>query len=479
MPGAKERLLLAALVAGAPGAVSTDALAETLWDGDPPPSARKSLQTHVVRLRSSLEPDRPSGSTGRFVARRGLGYALTLDRGSIDALAISDLAARGHARLARGDLEEAERLLTAAVDLWRGDPYADWPEAEFAEAERRRLAEVRAGAVAGLLEARLQLGRHAEVLPDLERLVAEEPLREEWWRLLVLALYRAGRQADALAAGRRVRALLAEELGAEPGPALRAAEAAVLAQDPSLDPVARPAVLPTDAGPAPGSCPYKGLAAYQVEDAPLFHGRERLVAGLVSRLVDARLLVVSGPSGAGKSSTVRAGLVPALAGGALPGSQAWHAVIVTPGLAPVDALAALTGDPPPLIASCSSATSSRNSGPRRWTPRNAPRSSTLSWGCSMTRSSSAASWWSAATTSVGWPSTPRSPSSRAPPSPSSRRSRNRSCARSSASRPTQWACGWTRSWSTPWWPTSATRRARCRCCRPRWSARGSADAATS
>src|SRR5215212_6011768 len=97
VPGAKERLLLAALVAGAPGVVSVDALSETLWDGDPPVSARKSLQAHVVRLRSALEPDRPAGSTSRFVVRRGPGYALTLDRDSIDALSIGDLAARGHA----------------------------------------------------------------------------------------------------------------------------------------------------------------------------------------------------------------------------------------------------------------------------------------------------------------------------------------------------------------------------------------------
>ena len=101
--------------------------------------------------------------------------------------------------------------------------------------ERRRLNQVHAGAVAGLFEARLQLGAHAEVLPQLEGLVAEDPLREDWWRLLMLALYRGGRQADALAAARRARALLAEEIGAEPGPALRAMEAAILAQDPALD----------------------------------------------------------------------------------------------------------------------------------------------------------------------------------------------------------------------------------------------------
>ena len=96
-----------------------------------------------------------------------------------------------------------------------------------------------------------------------------------------------------------------------------------------------------------GSCPYKGLAAYQVADAPLFHGRQRLVDSLVARLVDTPVLVVSGPSGAGKSSVVRAGLVPALADGALPGSQEWRPVIVTPGPAPVDGLADLTGEAPP------------------------------------------------------------------------------------------------------------------------------------
>jgi DNA-binding SARP family transcriptional activator len=103
MPGAKERLLLARLTAGAPEVVSTDALAESLWDGDPPASARKSLQAHVVRLRSALEPGRPSGSTGRYVVRRGSGYALAVGRTDVDALLIADRAARGHARLVAGE----------------------------------------------------------------------------------------------------------------------------------------------------------------------------------------------------------------------------------------------------------------------------------------------------------------------------------------------------------------------------------------
>ena len=353
VPGAKERLLLAALAAGAPGVVSADRLAEILWDGEPPPTARKTLQAHLVRLRSSLEPDRPKGSTGRYVVRRGQGYALTVERSAIDALRIGDLAARGHAQLASGNATAALADFDAAVGLWRGDPYADWPDVRFAEAERRRLEEVRRSAVVGLMEARLALGRHTDVLSDLEALTVEEPLREDWWRLLMLALYRAGRQAEALAAGRRARALLAEELGSEPGPGLRAMEAAVLAQDPALyPPTSRVPSVPEGQAQgeriAPtGACPYKGLASYQVADAALFHGRNRLVAALVGQLVDSPLLVVSGSSGAGKSSVVRAGLVPAISDGAVPGSAAWRPVIVTPGRRPVDALAPLTGESPP------------------------------------------------------------------------------------------------------------------------------------
>ena len=336
--GAKERLLLAVLTAAAPHVVDTHRLVDTLWDGVPPVTARKSLQAHVVRLRSTLEPDRPKGSTGRYIVRRGAGYALAVDREAIDALHIGDLAARGRALLVSGDAEQAVRQLTAALELWRGEPYADWPDAPFADAERRRLAEVRVGAVTGLLEAQLALGRHSDVVPELEKLIAEEPLREGWWSMLMLALYRGGRQADALAAGRRARALLADELGADPGPDLRRVESAILAQDTSLDlPTQRTASGPGSASDGPrhdtprmaiGSCPYKGLAAYQVEDAALFHGRRRLVAGLVRRLVDTPVLVVSGPSGAGKSSVVRAGLVPALAGHALPGSGDWQPVII-------------------------------------------------------------------------------------------------------------------------------------------------------
>jgi DNA-binding SARP family transcriptional activator/WD40 repeat protein len=344
VPGAKERLLLAVLAAHAPAVVSTDCLVETLWDGDAPPSARKSLQAHVVRLRSALEPDRPRGSSGRYVVRRGAGYALAVDREDLDWMRLTDAAARGRALLSSGDAAVAERILTAALDLWRGEPYADWPDAPFADAERRRLAEVRSTALAELMAARLALGRHEEVVADLQKAVHVDPLREDWWRLLMLALYRSGRQAEALAAARRARSVLAEELGADPGPALRAMESAVLDQDPELDLARRPPA----AAPAAGErCPFMGLAAYQAVDAPLFQGRRRLISSLVARLVDAPVVAVSGPSGAGKSSVVRAGVVPALAGGAMGASATWQPLVLTPGRRPVDVLAPLTGEEPP------------------------------------------------------------------------------------------------------------------------------------
>ena len=151
----------------------------------------------------------------------------------------------------------------------------------------------------------------------------------------MLALYRQGRQGDALEAYRRARAELSDGLGVDPGPRLRELEAQVLAQDPGLLAVSAQTRQP---------CPYKGLARYDAADADLFVGRERLVEELVARLVDERFLVVVGPSGAGKSSLVRAGLVPALAGGALPGSDAWPVVVMVPGAEPLEALEAALAD---------------------------------------------------------------------------------------------------------------------------------------
>ncbi|HEX6336935.1 MAG TPA: BTAD domain-containing putative transcriptional regulator [Jiangellaceae bacterium] len=348
--GSKERLLLAALAAAAPDALSVDRLVDTLWKGRGPPTARKSLQAHVVRLRTALEPDRPTESTGRYVLRRGGGYVLAVNPDELDALAFPDLVARGRALLSGGDAAATREQLANTLALWRGEPYEDWPSEPFAETERRRLAEIRASAEEALFDANLALGRPGEVIAKLERLVIEDPLREGWWIRLMLALYRDSRQGEALAAATRARAVLAEELGVDPGPQLRALEAAVLAQDPALylpgsdriGTAARPQPEPP-AGRA-ATCPYKGLASYQSDDAAVFCGRARLVTALVARLIDTDVLVLSGPSGAGKSSVVRAGLTPTLAADAIPGSSRWPLIVITPSSHPVDALAPFTAE---------------------------------------------------------------------------------------------------------------------------------------
>ncbi|MGZ5404625.1 MAG: nSTAND1 domain-containing NTPase, partial [Nocardioides sp.] len=349
VPGAKERLLLAVLAAANPGSVSDDQLLETLWNGAPPRTGRKSLQAHVVRLRTALEPDRPHGSPGRYVVRRPDGYALALDRERLDATTFVDLTARGRALLSAEDATAADDLLRRALGLWRGTPYADWPDVTALEGERERLEGIWAHALEAYWEAELALGRHSEAVPELARLLRDHPLHEPWWALHALALYRCGRQADALDSLRSARSTLADELGVDPGTRLRELEQSILVHDPALElgVSARPPPTPAVLGPPVTGCPYKGLARYESDDAEIFRGRDRLVGTLVTALVDHRLLVVSGSSGAGKSSVVRAGLVPSLHTGGLPGSRAWAPVVVTPGRRPVDTLATLTGADPP------------------------------------------------------------------------------------------------------------------------------------
>ena len=132
VPGAKERLLLAVLAAESPNVVSVDRLVDELWAGSPPRTAVKSLQAHVVRLRSALEPQRPAGSPGRFVLRRQSGYALVVEDHQLDARSFGTLSARGRALLSSGDPARALEDLSSALALWRGPPYADWPDSDFA-----------------------------------------------------------------------------------------------------------------------------------------------------------------------------------------------------------------------------------------------------------------------------------------------------------------------------------------------------------
>ena len=271
-------------------------------------------------------------------------------------------------------------LAHEALAIWQDPPLAGMREEPFAASEARRLEELHLAAIEIAMEGDLDAGRHAELVGRLAALVDEHPLRERLRALLMLALYRSGRQAEALDAFRDARWTLVETLGIEPGPELRRLQEAILRQDPVLDLVVpdhawadRETVQQVDerargasqhrtelraieleladnvidlhtlrdrrgSRAAATDCPYKGLQSFDVDDAGHFFGRERLVAEIVARLPGTSLLGVVGPSGSGKSSTVRAGLLPALTAGVLPGSERWPRILMRPGDHPLAAL---------------------------------------------------------------------------------------------------------------------------------------------
>jgi DNA-binding SARP family transcriptional activator/outer membrane protein assembly factor BamB len=533
--GAKERTLLAHLVAYAGQVVPTADLVDSLWGDDPPRSAAKSLQTYVLRLRNALEPDR--AGEPRILVTAGGGYRLAITPRDTDAGRFAQLADLARQSLQGGRSQAALDACRDALELWRGPAYAGCEETAFGQAEARRLSELRLATIETRIEAMLTLGQEQAAAPELERLVGEHPLRERLWEMLMLADYRSGQQARALEAYDRVRDLLGEELGVDPGPGLRELHARVLAQDPGLDVARRRTDLPASLrlngtpfvgrerelatlrdlwrrtvagstttalvrGPAgagatslaavlaqevagdgfavvtdgaappagpwlrvldgsraepepgalqvalggpgatpvdgatvidlapltteevrrvvaayadpdlvdemtadvlargvawparvhadaarlareaatrrlaaavgvvgessarltsaradvsativtlgesggehpvePGTCPWRGLATYEVADAAWFAGRERLVAELLSRLASTRLLAIVGASGSGKSSALRAGMLAALAQDVLPGSSTWRQVVMRPGRHPMRELA--------------------------------------------------------------------------------------------------------------------------------------------
>jgi WD40 repeat protein/DNA-binding SARP family transcriptional activator len=338
MGGPIPRRLLCALTARPGAVVSLDALVQAVWGDDAPPSARRTLTSHVARLRDALAST--GGASSARIDRVDEGYRLTVDGDVVDALRFEHVVASSTAGPPDADRVAA---LRTALGLWRTSvAFADLVDTAYPAAEAARLVELRGSATEALVEAAINADDPADAVREAEAALVEWPFRERLWELLVLALYRQGRQSDALAAYRRARDVLRDGLGVDPGPRLRRMEARVLAHDPALlAPIGVRRRHP---------CPYKGLARYDEDDADLFVGRERLVEELVTRLVDGSLLVVVGPSGAGKSSLVRAGLVRALARGALPGSAAWDVAVVVPGRRPAETVhGALSGRPAVLV----------------------------------------------------------------------------------------------------------------------------------
>ena len=234
--GARARAVLAMLLLDANRVVSADRLAGGLWPDLEPARAASNLQVRLTELRRAL---RSAGEADRLVTRPP-GYLFLAGADELDVLRFEQLAAAGRAALANADAAGAARLLTESLALWRGPALADLGDAGFMATERARLQDARLDAVESRVDALLACGRHRETVAELEELTAEHPLRERFWAQRLLALYRSGRQADALRAYRELRAVLTEQLGIEPGPELRQLEGRILRQDSQLGYRAQP-----------------------------------------------------------------------------------------------------------------------------------------------------------------------------------------------------------------------------------------------
>lgn len=355
--GPKQQALLVLLLLRMNRFVAADWLVDALWNGRPPASGQMTLRTYVAGLRRTLEPQRAPRGPGGVLVGRPKGYELRIAPDTVDAVRFERLVGRAAELLAAGDAMAAERCYRAALALWRGEPLTAAADLDAVRPEAARLAELRLGAEEGRLTAGLAAGRHETLLPELRRFVATQPLREVARAQLMLALYRSGRQTDALAVYDEGRRLLAREYGLDPGEQLREAHRLVLDQAvPAATAVApaqaglvretsravagspvaggdrhaavtagevpgEPAVAGVGSGPvtAPGgTAPGGGVATAEVLGA--LAGRDAELARLGEALVaavhgDGRLVAVVGEAGIGKTSLAAAVSARAVASG--------------------------------------------------------------------------------------------------------------------------------------------------------------------
>ena len=271
----KERALVATLALNVGIPVPPAVLITALWGDDPPATAAKTLQTHVSKLRKLVGTD--------VIVSDPSGYVLQVDPGSVDAHRFEELLDAGRAALRDGDARTAARLLAECRDLWRGEPLADLAEGAFRLGQETRLAELRLLAAERRIEAELALGHHRDSVGELEALVAEHPFRESLWGQLMVALYRSGRQADALRCFHRLRRVLADELGIEPSAPIVRLESQILRQDAQLD---------LQPPPPPHNLPVVISS---------FVGRAEDVRQVAKAVGEHRLVTLLGPGGVGKT----------------------------------------------------------------------------------------------------------------------------------------------------------------------------------
>ena len=324
--GLRERTLLARLLLSANQVVSADRLAEDLWSGNPPPHSTATLRVYISRLRRVL------GRHADILLTQAPGYRLNVTDGQLDALRFERLVAAAEADMAAGRASAAAVTLREALDLWRGPALSDVADMTFAQADATRLEEARLTALENRVDADLACGRHASLVAELDGLSPSHPLRERLTGQRILALYRSGRQAAALAVYAELRGRLADELGIDPSPELRRLHQRILRQDPDLD--WHPAEADTaenaragalagtragaaDPRPAAGSRGENGQPSRQPDAPPVpglptettsFIGREAELGTIEELLRLSRIVTLTGPGGCGKSRlAIRAG----------------------------------------------------------------------------------------------------------------------------------------------------------------------------
>ncbi|WP_328358509.1 AAA family ATPase [Mycobacterium sp. NBC_00419] len=296
--GPRQRSLLARLVLAQGHVVSVDRLIEDLWQGEPPPKALSALQAYISHLRRVLEPDRQRRAPATVILSEAPGYRLRLPAAAVDAWHFDEQVRRAQAD---DDAPRRVSALTSALEHWAGDPYAEVSDARWAVAEAARLTELRFTAIELRAQAHLSLDHDALVVGELEGHVREHPTREGAAVILATALYRANRQADALDVLRRTRSHLADELGLEPGRAIRDLEDAILGQAPHLD-SGRPTIPP--------AAPQQASQVIATEPQSL-HGRSRELAAIdraaeEARRLGSRLVWLGGEAGWGKTTIAAA-----------------------------------------------------------------------------------------------------------------------------------------------------------------------------